>query len=157
MPTANDFPDFVVPPPLPDDSFPELPECGTVDLMATGIAWLAEKLPAVAGQPIVYERDGNRIALCVTLGRKLLLLDDQLGGVRVEYTDRDYLIPAVSLVFDGEPITPRRGDLIYEVRDGRRQKFEVWAPGIEPPWRWSDPYHKTIRVHCKLVQTTEEA
>ena len=29
--------------------------------------------------------------------------------------------------------------------------FEVMAPGGEPVWRWSDPYHQVYRIHTKCV------
>ena len=36
--------------------------------------------------------------------------------------------------------------------DGRT--YEVMAPGGEPVWRWSDPYHQVYRIHTKCI--TEE-
>ena len=33
--------------------------------------------------------------------------------------------------------------------DGRT--YEVMAPGGEPVWRWSDPYHQVYRIHTKCV------
>jgi len=29
--------------------------------------------------------------------------------------------------------------------------YEVMAPGNEPPWRYSDPYRRTLRIHTKLI------
>ena len=31
------------------------------------------------------------------------------------------------------------------------QLYEVMAPGGEPPFRYSDPYRRTLRIHTKHV------
>jgi hypothetical protein len=33
--------------------------------------------------------------------------------------------------------------------------YEVLAPGGEPPWRYSDPYRRTLRIHTKHVGTEQ--
>lgn len=132
------------------DVDPEPAACGT-DLMARGLAWLAATLPAVAGQPVVYQRGPAKVALCATAGRTLLQLDDGQGGVRTEWTDRDFLIPRASLVLAGTETRPRRGDVIKERKNGVLYTYAVLPYGNEPPWRWSDDYYNMLRVHAKLV------
>lgn len=134
--------------PTPD---PEPAECGN-DLLSRGMAFLATQLQTHASQPIVYQRGDERIALCATFGRKLLKLNDGMGGSRLEWTDRDFIVPSSSLVLSGGAATPRRGDRVrVNIGGGVIQTYEVTAPGNEPPWQWCDPFRKMIRIHAKLV------
>jgi hypothetical protein len=90
-----------------------------------------------------------------TIGRTLLKLDDGYGGVRMEWTDRDFLIHAADLILGGEPTLPARGDLIRETDSGVTYVYEVMAPGNEPPWRWSDVYRQVLRIHTKQIAVEE--
>ena len=121
------------------------------DLLRTGSDWLAEMLKEHASRPVVYRRGADEVPVQATIGRTLLKLDDGYGGVRMEWTDRDFLIHAADLVLGGHPTLPERGDVIRETQGGEGFIFEVMAPGKEPAWRWSDVFRKVLRVHAKLV------
>jgi hypothetical protein len=102
--------------------------CGT-DLLAAGLSWLTGQLHSHASQPVIYQRGVSQVGLCATFGRTLLKLDDGFGGVRMEWTDRDFLIPAANLKFGSTDTLPQRGDLIRETKNGTTHIFEVMAPG----------------------------
>ena len=121
------------------------------DLLRTGTDWLAEMLKEHASRPVAYRRGADEVTVQATIGRTLLKLDDGYGGVRMEWTDRDFLIHAADLVLDGEPSLPERGDLIRETQGTRTFVYEVMAPGKEPPWRWSDVFRKVLRIHTKQI------
>jgi hypothetical protein len=121
------------------------------DLLRTGSDWLADQLKEHASRLVVYRRGGDEVAVQATVGRTLLKLDDGYGGVRMEWTDRDFLIHAADLVLAGNPTLPERGDIIRETQGGKVFVYEVMAPGGEPPWRWSDVYRKVLRIHAKQV------
>ncbi len=121
------------------------------DLLQFGSDWLAAKLKEHASRPVVYQRGADEVTVQATIGRTLLKLDDGYGGVRMEWTDRDFLIHAADLVLAGNPTLPERGDLIRETQGGKVFVYEVMAPGKEPPWRWSDVFRKVLRVHAKQV------
>lgn len=121
------------------------------DLLARGLYWLTSQLQSHAAQPVVYRRGANDVTVLATFGRKLLKLDDGLGGVRMEWTDADFLVPADQLVVLRRRVLPERGDRVIVRRDGRTRVYEVLAPGGEPPWTWSDPYRRMLRIHGKLV------
>jgi hypothetical protein len=123
------------------------------DLLETGQQWLADQLKTHASRSVVYVRGVEQVAVPATMGRTLLKLDDGYGGVRMEWTDRDFLIPAADLVLAGNAATPERGDRIRETVGAQTLVFEVMAPGKEPPWRWSDPFRKVLRIHTKHVAT----
>ena len=123
------------------------------DLLQTGSDWLAERLKAYASRPVVYQRGNQQVTVQATVGRTLLKLDDGYGGVRMEWTDRDFLIHAADLVLGGVPTLPQRGDQIRETQGAKTFIYEVMAPGQEPPWRWSDVYRKVLRIHTKQVGT----
>ncbi len=121
------------------------------DILQFGSDWLAEKLKAHASRPVVYRRGAVEVTVQATIGRTLLKLDDGYGGVRLEWTDRDFLIHAADLVLGSATVLPERGDVIREMVGDRTLVYEVMAPGKEPPWRWSDVYRKVLRIHTKLV------
>jgi hypothetical protein len=123
------------------------------DLLREGQAWLADQLHEHAASEVVYHRGTDEVTVRATIGRTLLKLDDGLGGVRMEWTDRDYLIRAADLALGGNPAQPQRGDQIREVAGAQTLVYEVLAPGNEPPWRWADPHRQMYRIHAKHVAT----
>ena len=90
--------------------------------------------------------------MTATIGRTLLKLDDGYGGIRMEWTDRDFLIQAADLDLGTQTITPQRGDQVKETVGSIVTTFEVAAYGNEPPWRQSDPFGIVLRIHTKLIQ-----
>ncbi len=121
------------------------------DLLEIAEQWLAEKLRAHASRPVVYRRASDEVTVEAIVGRTLLKLDDGYGGVRMEWTDRDFLIAADDLILAGQKTLPRRGDQIRETTGGKTLVYEVLAPGSEPEWRWSDPHRKLLRIHTKQI------
>jgi hypothetical protein len=114
---------------------------------------LNEQLKKHASREVVYQRGPDTVTVQATIGRTLLKLDDGFGGVLLQWTDRDFLIPSAMLVIGGQPILPERGDLIHEVQDSTEYTYEVLAPGSEPPWKWSDLYRSLLRIHTKQIRT----
>lgn len=114
------------------------------DLLAQGAAWLEQQRTRHLATTVTYVRDDLQIEIAATVGRTKYETDDGTA-VRVEFTDRDYLILAADLVLDGQVKEPARGDLI---REGPRE-FEVLD------WRFSDPYRQTLRITTKHVGATE--
>ena len=121
------------------------------DLLQSGQVWLADQLHEHVATEVTYRRGSDEVTLRATIGRTLLKLDDGYGGVRMVWTDRDYLIRAADLVLGGTPAKPQRGDQIREVFGEMTLVYEVLAPGKEPPWRWADPHRQMFRVHTKQV------
>jgi hypothetical protein len=121
------------------------------DLLRDGQTWLAGQLYEHVSTEVTYRRGAEEIAVRATVGRTLLKLDDGLGGVRMEWTDRDYLIRPEDLALGGSPAPPQRGDQIREVVGAETLVYEVLAPGGEPPWRWADPHRQMYRIHTKQI------
>ena len=121
------------------------------DLLQTGQAWLADQLKEHASRLVLYQRDAAQVGVQATIGRTMLKLDDGYGGVRMEWTDRDYLIQAADLVLASTQITPERGDRVLDTVGLITSIYEVMAYAGEPPWRFSDPFGKLLRIHTKFV------
>ncbi|MBU6387846.1 MAG: hypothetical protein KGS49_18015 [Planctomycetes bacterium] len=121
------------------------------DLLRAGQQWLASKLKSHASSTVVYVRGTNQVSVLATIGRTLMKLDDGYGGVRMQWTDRDFLINPADLVLAGSLITPERGDTILETVGTKVYSYEVNAPGGEPAWRWSDPHRSLYRIHTKEI------
>jgi len=123
-----------------------------MDLLDQGLAWLEDRRHEHLTRPVVYERDGDSVELAATIGRTLFEQTDEYGIVhRIE--SRDFLVRAADLVLAGQPTLPQAGDRIRESDGGVTHVYEVMAPGTEPPWRYSDVYRRTLRIHTKHVAT----
>jgi hypothetical protein len=123
------------------------------DLLESGQAWLADQLKKHVSRQVVYQRGAQQVALQATIGRTLLKLDDGYGGVRMQWTDRDFLIQTADLVLGAVAVNPEPGDRIREMVGANTSVFEVMAYGGEPPWRYSDPFGKLLRIHAKFIGT----
>lgn len=121
------------------------------DLLQTSQEWLADQLKEHASRQVVYQRGAQQVTVQATIGRTLMKLEDGYGGIRMEWTDRDFLIQAADLVLGGAVVTPERGDRVLETVDTSTSVFEVMAFGGEPPWRFSDPFGKLLRIHTKRI------
>jgi hypothetical protein len=121
------------------------------DLLQNGQAWLADQLKEHASRQVVYQRGADQVSVQATIGRTKMQLDDGYGGVRIEWTDRDYLIQAADLVLNAEQIVPERGDRVLDTNGVVTSIYEVMSFGSEPPWRFSDPFGKLLRIHTKFV------
>jgi len=123
----------------------------TGDILRDGIDWLGDQLKMHASRQVIYQRGVYSLTVQATVGRTLLKLNDGYGGVRMVWTDRDFVIVADDLILGGQKTLPRRGDRIQETADGKTLTYEVLAPGNEPEWRWSDPYRRLLRIHTKQI------
>jgi hypothetical protein len=123
------------------------------NLIKNGALLLSQLLKQHASETVTYERvELGTVDVPATFGSKLLRTHDQLGGLRVEWTDLDFIIPAADLVIAGQSILePLKGDFIYVTQGQNVQQYEVLPFGYDPPWRWSDPFLINFRIHTKLI------
>ena len=122
------------------------------DLLEQASTWLDGQRKTHLSRPVVYERGEESVEVQATIGRTVFELADAYGVV--ERTEsRDFLVLAADLVPGSQEVLPERGDRIRETDGAKVYVYEVMAPGKEPPWRWSDDYRRTLRVHTKHVAT----
>lgn len=120
------------------------------DLLERGAAWLDQQRARHLARTVTYLRAGDSVDLPATIGSTTFEQADEYGVLhRTE--SRDYLISAADLVLAGAAEQPRAGDRIRETAGDQIFLYEVMAPGGEPPWRFSDPYRRTLRIHTKFV------
>lgn len=123
-----------------------------MDLLEKGSAWLESQRHAHLTRTVVYQRGGESVELAATVGRTVFEQADEFGIVhRTE--SRDFLVLAADLVLNGTRILPKAGDYVREPVGDQVFIYEVMAPGDEPPFRYSDPYRRTLRIHTKHVGT----
>ncbi len=111
------------------------------DLLRQGAQWLEQRRRAHCSSPVEYIRDGTPATVQATYGKTDYTIANDAGG-RIGSHVTDFLIGADELGF-----TPKVGDVI--VADG--SSFEVMNFGDDGCWRWSDPYHITMRIHTREV------
>ena len=122
------------------------------DMLDTGSRWLSDLRRKHRTVPVVYGRGADLVEVPATIGRSNFT-EVNAFGVLEQVVSRDYLVTASDLVLGGAPVTPNRGDVIVEEGQGLRHTHEVLAPNGKHHWRWSDSYHRTYRIHTKLVKT----
>lgn len=125
-------------------------------MLQEGLAFLTTELEEFASQTVTYETDQGSGDVSATFGQKLLKLQDDIGNLRVEWTDMDFCIPSANLfrIFDQDFI-PQRGHLIHLVpkfQPDSVQTFEVAPYGNEGPWKWADPHQSMFRIHTKWIK-----
>lgn len=122
------------------------------DLLAQGAAWLEDQRHKHLTRSVMYVRSTATVGLAATIGRTEFEQADEYGTVR-RTEARDYLVRTADLVILGAATLPKAGDRIREADGGVTFIYEVMAPGNEPPFRYSDPYRQTLRIHTKFVGT----
>lgn len=116
------------------------------DLLERGSRWLEQQRTQHCSRPVTYVRGAESVDVNATIGRTEYETDDGTW-VRVDYTDRDFLILAAELRLAGVMTTPQPGDRIRETGADQVLVFEV----ID--WRFSDPYRQTFRIETKHILT----
>ena len=120
------------------------------DVLARGLAWLEDQRHQHLTQTVTYRRGTDSVELAATIGRTEFEQADEYGIVR-RTESRDYLVRTEDLVLTGSATLPKSGDRILETDGGATFVYEVMAPGSEPPYRYSDPYRRTLRIHTKFI------
>lgn len=105
------------------------------------------------GDPIIYRRGGQSASLVAYSGRTAFKMSD-MGNVRVEWSDRDFFIPADQLILNGVRILPLRGDVVELTIPGEGVvTFEAVSPNDEQIFRFSDTCRSIIRLHTKKINS----
>lgn len=122
------------------------------DLLEQGAAFLDDQRHRHMSRTVVYKRGSDAKEVQAPIGRTEFEQADEAGLIhRVE--SRDYLIRAADLDLGAGLIQPKAGDQVRETVGTQVFVYEVNAPGGQPPWKYSDPYRRTIRIHTKHIGT----
>ena len=122
------------------------------DLLDRGAAFLDAQRHQHLSRPVVYRRGTDEKEVQTTIGKtEFEQADDARLIHRVE--SRDFLVRAADLDLGDGPILPRAGDHVRKTVGTAVFVYEVNAPGGQPPWRYSDPYRRVLRIHTKHIGT----
>ena len=125
------------------------------DLLDRGSAFLDAQRHQHLSRPVVYRRGTDEKEVQATIGKTEFEQVDDVGGAglihRVE--SRDFLVRTAELDLGAGPILPRAGDQVREMVGTAVFVYEVNAPGGQPPFRYSDPYRRVLRIHTKHIGT----
>jgi hypothetical protein len=123
------------------------------NVLAKASQWLEDRRSQFAVSTVEYLRGSQTASVSATIGKTTFEVDDGYGML-VRSESRDFLVLASDLVLGGSPAFPQRGDKIQQTDGEMTFNYEVTAPGKEPCWRWSDSFHKTLRIHTKEVEVS---
>jgi len=124
------------------------------DLLEQGAQFLDDQRHAHMTRMVVYERDTATVEVQATIGQTVFEQADEFGVIQ-RTESRDFLIRTADLILDGTPVIPKVGDRIRDTSGTKVFIYEVLAPGTEPPFRYSDPYRKALRIHTKHIATED--
>lgn len=122
------------------------------DMLNTGLKWLEDQRHTHLTREITYQRGAESVTLLATIGRTDFEQLDEFGVLHRAQA-RDFLVLSADLVLGGATTLPQAGDRIRETEGDVTYVHEVMAPGGQPPWRYSDAFRRTLRIHSKLVST----
>ena len=122
------------------------------DLLDRGSAFLDDQRHRHLSRTVLYRRGAEEKEVQATTGRTEFEQADEAGLIhRTE--SRDFLIRAADLDLGAGPVLPRAGDQVREMVGTSVFVYEVNAPGGQPPFRYSDPYRRVLRIHTKHIAT----
>ena len=122
------------------------------DLLEQGASFLETQRHAHMTRPVVYQRGAAQVELNATIGRTEFEQADEAGLIhRIE--SRDFLVRTADLDPGEGPVLPKAGDRVRETVGSSVFVYEVNAPGGQPPFRYSDPYRRVLRIHTKHIAT----
>jgi hypothetical protein len=121
-------------------------------LLEQGSVWLENQRNAHMTRTVAYQRSGDSVELPATIGRTVFEQADEFGIIH-KLESRDFLVLRTDLVLSGVQTLPKAGDRVRDPDGDNTHLYEVMAPGSEPPFRYSDPYRKTLRIHTKHIGT----
>ena len=122
------------------------------DLLDRGAAFLDAQRHQHLSRLVLYRRGTDEKEVQATIGKTEFEQADDAGLIhRVE--SRDFLVRAADLDLGDGPILPRAGDQVRETVGTNVFVYEVNAPGGQPPFRYSDPYRRALRIHTKYIGT----
>jgi len=122
------------------------------DLLEQGAAFLDDQRHRHMSRSVVYQRGAEAKEVIATVGRTEFEQADDSGLIhRTE--SRDFLVRTADLDLGSGPTVPRAGDQVRETVGATVFLYEVNAPGGQPPFRYSDPYRKALRIHTKHIGT----
>lgn len=122
------------------------------DLLDRGSAFLDDQRHKHMSRTVVYQRGAEAKEVLATIGKTEFEQADDAGLIhRVE--SRDFLVRTADLDLGAGPILPRAGDQVRETVGAQVFVYEVNAPGGQPPFRYSDPFRRVLRIHTKHIGT----
>ena len=122
------------------------------DLLDRGAAFLDAQRHQHLSRPVVYRRGTDEKEVQTTIGKTEFEQADDAGLIhRVE--SRDFLVRTADMDLGSGLTLPRAGDQVRETVGTAVFVYEVNAPGGQPPWRYSDPYRRVLRIHTKHIGT----
>ena len=125
------------------------------DLLDRGAAFLDAQRHQHLSRPVLYRVGGrgtDEKEVQATIGKTEFEQADDAGLIhRVE--SRDFLVRTGDLDLGAGPILPRAGDQVRETVGLSVFVYEVNAPGGQPPFRYSDPSRRVLRIHTKHIAT----
>ena len=116
-----------------------------MNLLKTGLEFLADKLKTHASETVTYRRGANSVSIQATFGKTTYQIESE-SGFHIGGEIIDFLFLTADLVIGNAVTTPQAGDRIYT----DRAIYEVQFIG-DGCWRYSDPFGKMIRLHTKEI------
>ena len=97
-----------------------------------------------AGVLVTYRFDSGEIQNLLAVPGKRRSQIDTLGRATIANREKDWLVRKDRMVFNGQPVVPKKGNLLTEENGNR---YRVAAPSGGLDWEWSDQTETYYRIH----------
>lgn len=118
-----------------------------MSLLEQGAAWLASQRDEHMTVEVVYVAGASEATIQATPGFSEFEQQNEDYGILHRSRSHDWLILTADLPY-GLPVDGHR---VRRTVDGVVYTYEVSSQGDSTPWRYTDGYQKTVRVHTKLI------
>jgi hypothetical protein len=123
------------------------------DKLRDGLQWLANKQKAMQSAEVTINNGSSSIdAVLATIGHSETGVGDAAGGVQVRRAEKDFIVSAADLVFDGSdsPQEPVSGWTIDIEEAGVTNRYEVVPRNEGERCFRRDEYGIRLRIHTKF-------
>jgi hypothetical protein len=104
------------------------------DMLASGVAWMANQLVTHAGQSVTYIRGGQSAVVAMRRSPQKENIVD-VGGRDHAWQPVCFLVPTANLKLNNVRIRPQRGDKITCTVNSKTTVYEVHHPNAKAePW-----------------------
>lgn len=123
-----------------------------MDLLDRGTSWLHRRLEESAASYVKYERPGEGSVRVLAVRGLRNEVAESATGVEIWLKREDWIIRCDRLVIAFKQIEPRVGDRVIVPVNSGSETYEVTSiDDGEPPYRKSDRYHNSYRIHSHRI------
>lgn len=116
--------------------------------LRNAVDWMKSKLmQQTRSEQILYTRGNDTIVLEYAVAGESTFQVSDFNHMRVNRTERDWIIDSNELILGGSKTEPLMGDRIIWQNGTVTNVYKVTAQSGDKVFHYSDPFQKMMRIH----------